>query len=175
MNVSISELCPMEHQREFVESDEPRLCFEGTGGGGKTWALFAAAILEANKGRAAALVVGCNESWFAAIKHAEAIFRKYNIEHSTNARGVRKAYEWAVGTGTIRFFTVGSTMPKDEQFDFVGIDDSDEFGVHELELMASRLKPNGKLRMTQDPTRRDAILGRRIECRIPPNPFLVAP
>ncbi len=177
MIVSISEnMRPAPWQREFVESDEPRLCFDGGGGSGKTWALVAAAIREASlENRSVALVAGCGDKFGGFTKHIESIFWKCGIERVKSPKGVRKAYEWTTGHGTIRVYTVESTMPKNEQFDLIGVDNADEFGVSELESIASHMKPGGKLRLTQDPTRRNAILGQRIEAVIAPNPFLVSP
>lgn len=177
-------LRPTEHQREFVESDEPKLCFDGPLGSGKTHALLLAAVREAAMNPSHVLLVaGCDDSWTNFNKQAEIVFGRCGLENGTRRvptktgdtpKVIRQAWVWTTGHGRIVLCSVASTIPIDARYDMIGIDNADEFRAVDLEDIAEHLKPDGKLRMTWNQTRIDALRGRMIACPRE-NPYVVAP
>lgn len=143
-------------QREFIMSNEPRLCFQASGPVGKTHALILAAARVASEGGKALLVAGCDDAWTAFNKQLETLMEDVGIP-----RVPKRAWEWRTGAGTIKVTTLLSEIHQ-HGFDFIGIDNSEQFSVKALAKAESHLSPTGILRMVRDETRLNALIGKRI-------------
>lgn len=155
---NISFLC--DEQRDFVESDAPRLCYDVAehNGGGATWALIMAAARFASTrpGSNILLVVGYGD-WLAnALPKARRVFAALGF------RELVDKHSWVQDRTRIDMVATANRIHKTRRYDFVGLDEVQRFGVEEIIKAQTVMNPGGLLRSVFNSAQLARLVGNRI-------------